>query len=154
MKLTPSQNPRDVKREWFVVDATDVPLGRLASEVAARLKGKHKPSFTPHVDGGDNIIVINAEKVRLTGRKMTTLTHHWHTGHPGGLKSINAQTELDGKHPERVVERAVERMMPKSKLGNAMYKKLYVYAGSEHKHEAQKPQALNVAEIVAKKNAK
>lgn len=153
MQLTASQNHRDVKREWFVVDATDVPLGRLASEIARRLKGKHKPTFTAHVDGGDNVVVINAEKIRLTGRKMTTLTHHWHTGHPGGLKSITAETELSGEHPERIVERAVERMMPKTKLGRTMYKKLHVYAGTEHPHEAQKPQTLDVAAIVAKKNS-
>lgn len=150
MYLTDSQKPADVKREWYVVDATDMPLGRLSSEIALRLRGKHKPSYTPHVDGGDNIIVINAEKIRLTGRKMTALTHHWHTGFPGGIKSINAATELSGKHPERVVERAIKRMLPKTKLGTAMFKKLYVYAGESHKHEAQKPVELNIKEILAK----
>lgn len=150
MKLTASQKPADVTREWFVVDATDLTLGRMSSEIALRLRGKHKPSYTSHVDGGDNIIVINAEKVRLTGRKMTSLTHFWHTGFPGGIKSINAATELEGNHPERIVQRAVKRMMPKSKLGDAMYKKLYVYAGSEHPHGAQKPTELNIQEILAK----
>jgi len=152
MNLTTSIKPTEVTREWFVVDATDLTLGRLSSEVATRLKGKHKASFTAHVDGGDNVVIINAEKVRLTGRKMTTLTHHWHTGHPGGLKSINAETELAGRHPERIVERAIKRMMPKTKLGRQMYKKLYVYAGSEHPHTAQQPTELNMGEIIAKKN--
>lgn len=151
MNLTVSQKPADVTRGWFVVDATDLPLGRLASAIAIRLKGKHKPSFTPHVDGGDNIIVINAEKVRLTGRKLTTLTHYWHTGFPGGIKSVNAATELEGQHPERLVERAVKRMMPKTKLGNQMFGKLHVYAGTEHPHAAQQPQVLDVASIIAKK---
>ncbi|MAI08180.1 MAG: 50S ribosomal protein L13 [Magnetococcales bacterium] len=151
MNLTVSQKPTEVTRDWFVVDATDLPLGRLASVVATHLKGKHKPSFTAHVDGGDNVIIINAEKIRLTGRKMTTLTHHWHTGYVGHLRSINAETELAGDHPERVVERAVKRMMPKTKLGTAMYKKLHVYAGTQHPHEAQKPKALDVAGIIAKK---
>ena len=150
MKMTVSQRTEDAVNGWFVVDATDLPLGRLSSEIALRLRGKHKPSFTPHVDGGDNIIVVNAEKIRLTGRKMTTLTHHWHTGYPGGIRSINAATELAGKHPERVVERAVERMMPKTKLGRKMYKKLYVYAGTEHPHEGQQPAALNIKEILEK----
>lgn len=150
MKLTVSQKPAEVTREWFVVDATDLPLGRLSSEIALRLRGKHKPSYTSHVDGGDNIVVINADKVRLTGRKMTQLTHFWHTGFPGGIKSINAATELAGKHPERVVQRAIKRMMPKTKLGDAMFKKLYVYAGSEHPHVAQKPAELNIKEILEK----
>lgn len=154
MNLTVSQKPTEVTREWFVVDATDLPLGRMASTVAIHLKGKHKASFTAHVDGGDNIIIINADKVRLTGRKMTTLTHHWHTGYPGGLKSINAEAELDGKHPGRVVERAVKRMMPKTKLGNTMFGKLHVYAGADHPHTAQQPKALDVANIIAKKNYK
>jgi len=152
MKLTDSQNPSDVTRDWFVVDAADMTLGRMSSEIATRLKGKHKGSFTPHVDGGDNIIVINAEKVLLTGRKLTALTHHWHTGYPGGLKTINAETELAGEHPERVVTRAVERMMPKTKMGRKMFKKLYVYAGSEHPHTAQNPKTLDMATILAKTN--
>ena len=150
MKLTTSQRTEDAQNNWFVVDATDLPLGRLSSEVALRLRGKHKPSFTPHVDGGDNIIIVNAEKIQLTGRKMTTLTHHWHTGHPGGIRSINAATELAGKHPQRVVERAVERMMPKTKLGRAMYKKLYVYAGEGHPHEGQQPVNLDLKTIIEK----
>lgn len=154
MQLTMSQKPAEVKRDWFVVDAEGLSLGRLASEVALRLKGKHKPSFTPHVDGGDNIIVINADKVKLTGRKMVTHTHFWHTGFPGGIKSITSGKELEGKHPERVVERAIKRMMPKTKLGRHAYGKLHVYTGTEHPHEAQKPAALDMASILAKKNHK
>lgn len=144
MLLTNSLKTADVKREWFVVDATDVPLGRLSSEIAIRLKGKHKPNFTPHVDNGDNIVVINAEKIRLTGFKAQNNQFFWHTGFPGGIKSITMGAELAGKHPERIVQRAVKRMMPKTKLGRAMFTKLHVYAGSEHPHTAQQPQEITL----------
>src|SRR5882757_4076369 len=112
MKMTPSLKGKEAKNEWFVVDAANVPLGRLATTVATRLRGKHKATYTPHIDGGDHIIIINAEKVMLTGRKMQNMVYHYHTGFVGGIKAIIAGVELKGKHPERVIERAVERMMP------------------------------------------
>lgn len=142
---TYSAKPGDVQRDWFVVDAEDVVLGRLASIVASRLRGKHKPTFTPHMDCGDNIIVVNAGKVRLTGKKRTDKTYYRHTGYPGGIKSATAGEILDGKHPERVVHKAVERMISRSPLGRQQMRKLHVYAGAEHPHEAQKPQVLDVA---------
>ncbi len=142
---TYSAKPGDVQRDWFVVDAEDVVLGRLASIVASRLRGKHKPTFTPHMDCGDNIIVVNAGKVRLTGNKRTDKTYYRHTGYPGGIKSATAGEILDGKHPERVVHKAVERMISRSPLGRQQMRKLHVYAGAEHPHEAQKPQVLDVA---------
>ena len=143
MQLTHSINAAGAKHEWFVVDATDIPLGRLATTLALRLRGKHKPNYTPHVDNGDHIIVINAEKVKLTGHKAQNMQYHYHTGFVGGLKTIIAGDELKGKHPERVIERAVERMMPKeSPLARKMFGKLHVYKGATHPHEAQKPQEL------------
>ena len=142
---TYSAKPGDVQRDWFVVDAEDVVLGRLASVVASRLRGKHKPTFTPHMDCGDNIIVVNAGKVRLTGNKRTDKTYYRHTGYPGGIRSATAGEILDGKHPERVVHKAVERMISRSPLGRQQMRKLHVYAGAEHPHEAQKPQVLDVA---------
>jgi len=138
-----SAKPQDVRREWHLVDATDKTLGRLATEVARRLRGKHKPEFTPHVDTGDHIVVVNAEKIKVTGRKMEQKVYHHHTGYIGNLKSISLE-ELLEKHPERVIQKAVKGMMPKNKLGRAMYKKLHVYAGSEHPHAAQQPAALEL----------
>jgi len=155
MKLTISQKPQLVKRDWIVVDATDLPLGRLSSEIAKILRGKTKPEFTPHVDCGDHVVVINADKVLLTGRnKSAQLLHHWHTGHPGGLKTVSAKDELEGRFPERVVERAIKRMMPKTPLGRAMFKKLHVYASTEHPHEAQKPSVMDLGAKIAKQNRK
>ena len=143
---TYSAKPSEVTKKWVVVDAEGVVLGRMASEIAKRLRGKHKPMFTPHIDTGDNVIVINAEKVRLTGLKRDNDMFYWHTGYPGGIKSRSKGEILDGKHPERVVEKAVERMMPKeSPLARAQMKKLHVYAGTEHPHEAQKPEVLDIA---------
>ena len=142
---TYSAKPGDVRRDWFVIDAEDVVLGRLASIVASRLRGKHKPTFTPHIDCGDNIIVVNAGQVRLTGNKRTDKTYYRHTGYPGGIRSATAGEILDGKHPERVVHKAVERMISRSPLGRQQMRKLHVYAGAEHPHEAQKPQVLDVA---------
>lgn len=143
MQLTHSIKAADAKHEWFVVDATDLPLGRLATTVALRLRGKHKPNYTPHVDNGDHIVIINAEKVKLTGHKAQNMKFQYHTGYVGGIKTIIAGDERDGKYPERLIERAVERMMPKdSVLSRAMFKKLHVYKGAQHPHEAQKPQAL------------
>lgn len=155
MKLTASANSRDVKQEWFVIDAADQPLGRLSSVVASMLRGKHKPSFTSHVDTGDNIIVINAEKVRLTGRKHEQMVHQWHTNYPGGIRQKTASQELGGEHPERLIQRSVTRMMPKeSPLSRAMLRKLHVYTGAEHPHEAQKPKAFDMNAAIGKKTKK
>lgn len=142
---TYSAKPSEIERKWFVVDAEGVVLGRLAVEIARRLRGKHKPSFTPHVDCGDNIIVINAEKVHLTGNKRDGEVFYWHTGHPGGIKGRTFAQRLDGDHPERVIKKAVERMVPRGPLGRAQMKKLHVYAGPEHPHAAQQPETLDIA---------
>ena len=133
----------EINHDWFVVDAADKTLGRLASEIAHRLRGKHKPEYTPHVDTGDYIVVINAEKVRVTGAKTTDKMYHHHTGYPGGLKSISYE-KLIAKAPERVIQGAVKGMLPRNPLGRAMFRKLKVYAGAEHPHAAQQPQALNI----------
>jgi len=134
----------DISRDWYVVDATDQVLGRLASEVARRLRGKHKAIFTPHVDTGDFIVVVNAEKVTLTGRKMEQKMYHRHSGYPGGIRSVNARRMLD-THPERVLIAAVKGMLPKNRLGRQMLKKLKVYVGPEHPHQAQQPQSLSLS---------
>ena len=140
---TYSAKAEDVSRDWFVVDASDKTLGRLASEIAHRLRGKHKAEYTPHVDTGDYIVVINAEKVRVTGNKATGKMYHRHTGYPGGLKSMSFEKLID-RAPERVIQSAVKGMLPRNPLGRAMFKKLKVYAGNEHPHAAQQPQALNI----------
>ena len=138
-----SAKAENVSRDWFVVDAADKTLGRMASEIAHRLRGKHKAEYTPHVDTGDYIVVINAEKVRVTGAKTTDKIYHHHTGYPGGLKSISFEKLID-KAPERVIQGAVKGMLPRNPLGRAMFRKLKVYAGNEHPHTAQQPQALNI----------
>jgi large subunit ribosomal protein L13 len=135
--------PQTVQRDWCVVDATDKTLGRLATELARRLRGKHKPEFTPHVDTGDHIIVVNAEKIRVTGNKLQDKMYYHHTGYVGNLKSINLEKQL-AKHPERVIQTAVKGMLPKNPLGRAMFKKLHVYAGPEHPHAAQQPTLLEL----------
>ncbi|MCB1853842.1 MAG: 50S ribosomal protein L13 [Pseudomonadales bacterium] len=140
---TYSAKAGEVNHDWFVVDAADKTLGRLASEIAHRLRGKHKPEYTPHVDTGDYIVVINAEKVRVTGAKATDKMYHRHTGYPGGLKSLSFEKLID-KAPERVIQGAVKGMLPRNPLGRAMFRKLKVYAGTEHPHAAQQPQALNI----------
>ncbi|BFM08357.1 50S ribosomal protein L13 [Halioxenophilus aromaticivorans] len=140
---TISAKPESVQREWFVVDAEGKTLGRMAAEIAHRLRGKHKPEYTPHVDTGDYIVVINAEKVRVTGRKATDKMYYHHTGYIGGIKSISFDKLIE-KAPERTIEIAVKGMMPKGPLGRAMFKKLKVYAGTEHPHTAQQPQELNI----------
>jgi large subunit ribosomal protein L13 len=140
---TISANPATVKRDWFVVDAEGKTLGRMAAEIASRLRGKHKPEYTPHVDTGDYIVVINAEKVHVTGRKATDKMYYHHTGYIGGIKSISFN-KLVEKAPERTIEIAVKGMLPKGPLGRAMFKKLKVYAGAEHPHTAQQPQELNI----------
>lgn len=140
-----SQKPAEVEKKWLIVDAEGVVLGRLASIIANRLRGKHKPSFTPHVDDGDNVIVINADKVKLTGKKYSEKKYYWHTGHPGGIKERTARAILEGRFPERVVQKAVERMMPGGPLSRRQMKNLRVYSGTEHPHEAQSPITLDVA---------
>lgn len=143
---TKSENKESVQKEWYVVDATDQVLGRLASRVAIVLRGKHKPGFTPHVDCGDNVIIINAEKIRLTGKKMTDKQYVRHSGYPGG-KTITSPEEVLSKQPHRVVEMAVKGMLPNSRLGRSIYKNLFVYVGSEHKQAAQKPKELDLNTI-------
>jgi len=133
----------EVEREWLLVDATDMVLGRLASEIAQILKGKRKPVYTPHVDTGDFVVVINAEKVRLTGNKATQKNYYSYSGYPGGLKEVPFARMIE-KHPERVIEKAVKGMLPKNSLGRAMNRKLKVYAGPEHPHEAQKPRQITL----------
>ncbi|MEE2999088.1 MAG: 50S ribosomal protein L13 [Pseudomonadota bacterium] len=147
---TYSQKPREVERNWYLIDADGLVLGRLASIVAMRLRGKHKTTFTPHVDCGDNIIIINAAKVGLTGNKRADKTYYWHTGYPGGIKSRSAEKILDGNQPERVMIKAVERMITRNRLGRQQMKKLHVYAGPEHPHQAQNPQLLDVAGMNSK----
>ncbi len=140
---TVSAKPAEVRRDWYLVDATDKTLGRLSSEIARRLRGKHKTEYTPHVDTGDYIVVVNAEKIRVTGNKLRDKMYHHHTGYIGNLKSINLE-KLLAKAPERVIESAVKGMMPKNPLGRSMFKKLKVFAGPEHKHEAQQPRLLDI----------
>ncbi|MEN8166205.1 MAG: 50S ribosomal protein L13 [Pseudomonadota bacterium] len=140
---TVSAKPAEVRRNWYLVDATDKTLGRLSTEIARRLRGKHKPEYTPHVDTGDYIVVINAEKIRVTGNKMADKMYHHHTGYVGNLKSISLE-KLLGKAPERVIQHSVKGMLPKNPLGRAMFKKLRVFAGPEHTHQAQQPQPLEI----------
>jgi large subunit ribosomal protein L13 len=144
---TYSAKPADIEKKWILVDAEDVILGRLASIVALRLRGKHKPTFTPHMDCGDNVVVINAAKVKLTGKKRQDDIFYWHTGHPGGIKQRSQGQILDGKYPERVVYKAVERMLPEGPLGATVFANLRVYPGPEHPHTAQNPQKLDVASM-------
>lgn len=142
---TYSAKPSEIDKKWLLVDADGMVLGRLASQVAMILRGKHKPSYTPHMDCGDNVIVVNAAKVRITGNKAADKTYYWHTGYPGGVKSRTAGQILAGAHPERVVEKAVQRMVPKGPLGRHQLKNLRVYAGAEHPHDAQQPEVLDLA---------
>ena len=143
-KATRSAKPPDGSGDWYVVDATDRVLGRLATRVASVLRGKHRPDFTPHVDLGDHVIVVNAEKVRLTGRKLEQKTYYRHSGWAGGLRSITAGKVLASAHPERIVESAVRGMLPKGALGRRLYRKLRVYAGGEHPHAGQQPKELSL----------
>jgi len=144
---TYSAKPSEVESKWLLIDAEDVVLGRLSAIVANILRGKHKPMYTPHIDCGDHVVIINADKVKLTGRKMTDKNYYWHTGYPGGIKDRSMQEILEGKNPERVIEKAVQRMVPKGPLGRAQLKKLRVYAGTEHPHEAQQPEVFDVAAL-------
>ena len=138
-----SAKPADIEKKWVVIDATGLVVGRLASLVAMRLRGKHKPTYTPHVDDGDNVIIVNAEKIVLTGKKRENKIYRHHTGYLGGLKAA-AVADVRKKHPERLLEEAIKGMLPKTKLGRAMFGKLKVYAGEKHPHQAQKPQPLNL----------
>jgi len=144
---TISAKPAEIEKKWLLIDADGVVLGRLASLIALRLRGKHKTIFTPHVDCGDNIIVVNAEKVRLTGNKAKDDIFYWHTGHPGGIKERSKGQILAGRYPERVLYKAVERMLPKGPLGRQQLKNLKVYAGAAHPHEAQQPEILDVVAL-------
>ena len=150
---THSAKAEDIEKKWVVIDANGLVVGRLASLIALRLRGKHKPAFTPHVDDGDNIIVINAEKVVLTGRKRDQKVYHHFTGYPGGIKERSAKFILEGRFPERIVEKAVERMLPRGPLGRQQLGHLRVYKGSEHPHAAQNPVALDIASL-NRKNAR
>ena len=138
-----SAKPAEVKRDWYVIDAEGKTLGRMATEIARRLRGKHKPEYTPHVDTGDYIIVVNAEKVHVTGNKQQDKMYYHHTGYPGGIRSINFDKLIDHA-PQRVIERAVKGMLPKNPLGRAMFRKLKIYAGPEHTHVAQQPKVLEI----------
>ena len=145
-----SQKPAEVTKKWVLIDADGLVVGRLATLVANRLRGKHKPTFTPHVDDGDNVIVINADKIALTGKKYENKKFYWHTGYPGGIKERTARDILEGRFPERVVEKAVERMIPRGPLGRRQMGNLRVYAGTNHPHEAQQPEVLDVAALNSK----
>ncbi|MEQ8291614.1 MAG: 50S ribosomal protein L13 [Roseovarius sp.] len=146
---TYSATPADIDKKWILIDAEGVVLGRLASIVATRLRGKHKPSFTPNMDMGDNVIIINADKVQLTGKKREN-PNYWHTGYPGGIKSRTTAQILEGAHPERVVSQAVKRMLPGNRLARQQMTNLRIYAGAEHPHEAQKPEVLDVKNMNSK----
>jgi len=145
-----SAKPSDIEKKWVLIDAEGLVVGRLAALIATRLRGKHKPAFTPHMDDGDNVIVINADKVVFTGRKRNDKTYYWHTGYPGGIKERKAHQILDGRFPERVLEKAVERMLPRGPLGRQQLKNLRIYASAEHPHEAQQPEPLDVAALNTK----
>ena len=150
MKTTISIKPADVKKDWVLIDAEGLILGRLAAIVASRLRGKHKPTFTPHVDCGDNIVIVNAEKVKLTGKKMEDSMFYYHTGYAGGIKSRSIKDRLAGKNPQSVVEKAIERMITRGPLQRQQMKNLHVYAGPEHPHAAQQPKSLDVGALNTK----
>ena len=147
MKTTPSLKPAEVRKDWVLIDAEGLVLGRLAVVVANRLRGKHKPQFTPHVDCGDNVVVVNAAKVKLTGNKLADKVFYYHTGYPGGIKGRTVRERLEGKHPGSVIEKAVERMITRGPLQRRQMKHLHVYAGAEHPHAGQAPQPLDVAAL-------
>ena len=145
-----SATPKDIEKSWILIDANGLVGGRLAALIATRLRGKHKASYTPHLDCGDNIVVVNAGNVVLTGNKPADKVYHWHTGYPGGIKDRSAAKILEGKHPERVLQKAVERMLPRGPLGRQQLRNLRIYAGPEHPHEAQSPIKLDVAALNSK----
>ncbi|MCB2060430.1 MAG: 50S ribosomal protein L13 [Novosphingobium sp.] len=146
-KVTRSIKPAEVEKKWHLIDADGLVVGRVAVIIANLLRGKHKPSFTPHVDCGDHVVVVNADKVRLTGNKRAQKTYYKHTGYPGGIKGVTAEKVLDGRFPERVLEKAVERMIPRGPLGRAQMRALHLYAGTEHPHAGNQPEALDVASL-------
>ena len=150
---TYSAKPADVEKKWILIDAENLVVGRLATLVAMRLRGKHKATYTPHIDMGDNVIIVNADKVVLTGRKLDNKKYYWHTGYPGGIKERTARKIIEGRFPERIVEKAVERMIPRGPLGRQQMRNLKVYAGAEHPHQAQQPEPLDVAAL-SKKNSR
>jgi large subunit ribosomal protein L13 len=145
MKTTKSVKPTEVEKKWHLIDADGLVVGRVATIVANILRGKHKPSFTPHVDCGDNVVIINADKVRFTGRKLAQKTYYRHTGYPGGIKGVTAGKVLEGRFPERILEKAVERMIPRGPLGRQQMRNLRVFKGTEHPHAAQNPEFLDIA---------
>ena len=144
---TYSAKPADIEKKWILIDAEGLVVGRLAAIVATRLRGKHKPTYTPHMDCGDNVVVVNAEKAVLTGNKLDKKIYYWHTGYPGGIKERTARKVIEGRFPERVVEKAVERMLPRGPLGRQQMRNLRVYAGAEHPHAAQQPETLDIAAL-------
>ena len=146
-KQTQAAKPAEVEKKWHLIDATDLVVGRMASIVANILRGKHKPSYTPHVDCGDHVVIINADKVKFTGGKAAKKTYYKHTGYPGGIKGVTADKVLEGRFPERVIEKAVERMIPKGPLGFAQMRNLHVFAGTEHPYDGNKPEALDIASM-------
>ena len=146
-RATQSAKPAEIERHWYVIDAADVVLGRLSTRVASVLKGKHRPFVTPHVDCGDHVVVVNADKVKFTGKKLNDKVYYKHTGHPGGIKETTPAKVLEGKFPERVLEKAVERMIPRGPLGRAQMRALHVFAGTEHPYDGQKPEKLDVASM-------
>ncbi len=152
--LTPKATKEQWNKKWYLIDAEDLVLGRMASQIAIILRGKHKPTFTPSAQSGDNVIVINAEKVALTGRKRQDKIFYWHTGFPGGVKTINPETQLKGKYPERLIERAVERMIRRTPMGKKQLKNLKVYAGKEHPHAGMNPIVLDLAKQNRKNSRK
>ncbi len=150
-KTTASLKPSEIEKKWILIDAQDAVVGRLAAFIALRLRGKHRPDYTPHMDCGDHVVVVNADKVKLTGRKLAQKTYYWHTGYPGGVKSRTAGQLLSGKYPERVLEKAVERMLPKeSPLARRQLTHLHIYNSAEHRHEAQNPERVDFAGANAK----
>ena len=147
---TRSIKPAEVKKDWVLIDAEGLVLGRLAALVANRLRGKHKPTFTPHVDCGDHVVIVNADKVRVTGAKAEQSVFYWHTGYAGGIKGRTVRERLEGRFPERVLEKAVERMIPRGPLGRQQMRNLRIFAGSEHPHAAQNPEVLDIAAMSRK----
>ena len=152
-KMTRSIKPAEVEKNWYIIDAEGLVVGRVAAIIANHLRGKHKPSYTPHVDCGDHVVVINADKVKFTGKKLTDKIYYKHTGHPGGIKETTPAKVLEGRFPERVLEKAVQRMIPRGPLGRAQMKALHLYAGTEHPHDGQQPQTLDVASLNRKNKA-
>mgnify|MGYP001490083664 FL=1 len=148
IKQTKSLNPKEVDKQWLLIDAQDVVLGRLASNVSKILRGKHKANFTPHVDCGDNVIIINAEKVKLTGNKLSDKKYYWHTGYPGGIKETTARKIIEGKNPDKIIRLAVQRMIPKGPLGRQQISNMKVYCGENHPHDSQAPKKFNIIDMV------